>query len=85
MHKPRHSLGLLAALLGGTALDSAYRPKVPTLPVGNGYPRHSNKGGTAVPVTQRPAHLRGLSRKAFRLVTKADRRAAIDAKQRGAR
>lgn len=85
MHKPRHSLGLLAALLGGKALDTAYRPRVAAQPIGNGYPRPSTKGGTVVPVTQRPAHLRGLSRKAYRLITKADRRAAIDAKQRGAR
>jgi hypothetical protein len=69
-----------AALFGNNAA-----PRTPNAPVWTGYPRASRKGGTAVPVTQRQAHFRGLSRKAYRLITKADRRAAIDAKQRGAR
>lgn len=72
--------GLFEALFGKGAA-----PRKPQEPVWVGYARSSRKGGTAAPVTQRPAHFNGLSRKAYRLITKADRRAAIDAKQRGAR
>jgi hypothetical protein len=71
--------GLFAALF-----DTGAAPRAPQPPVWVGYKR-SARGGVAVSVTQRPAHFRGLSRKAFRLITKADRRAAIDENQRGAR
>jgi hypothetical protein len=74
------TLGYFEALFGGSAA-----PRKPNQPVWVGRPRSSSKGGTPVPVTQRPAHFTGLSRKRFRLITKQQRRDAIDAKQRANR
>ena len=66
---------LWTALFGGSAA-----PRTPNEPVWIGRPRDGRRG-VAVAVTVRPAHFRGLSRKAYRLITKQQRRDAIDVKQ----
>ncbi len=87
MHRPRHSLGLVAALLGlvaallgGTALDAAYTPKAPGLAVWVGRPRDSNRYMSGFPQPEpRPMTMK---RREWRAATKADRRALKKAERR---